>query len=79
MYFCNEGKAISEFKEAIKIPASENLSEKVRDNFHLCKVIMLNYICQNDPSAQNIDMLSSLGISDNEDIRAYVYQSLPTM
>lgn len=79
MYLCFPDRAIAKFKEALKKPRYQKESKREDDALLMCRILMAGYICNAEPTAENINRLANIDVSnENEAIRTMLYKMIPS-
>jgi hypothetical protein len=77
MYLCSKEKALKEFKAVLKTPIPIANSKRQEEALIACRALMAGYVCRDEPTEENINILVSFGRTENEDTRAQLYKWLP--
>jgi hypothetical protein len=79
LYLCDSEKAIALFKETITSPLKPRKNSWENEAAFMGRVMMSGYICNVEPTKENIDYLADFDIFDkNGDIRSTLYKLLPS-
>lgn len=78
LYLCNPERAILLFKETLKKEIEKYPTQHGNDMVLGGRVFMSGYVCNTEPTEENINNLISLDVSkSNEDVRNLKYQLIP--
>lgn len=78
LYLCNPDKALALFKDALSLPEKKGSNKREDEAILMNRVLMAGYICNADPTQENIDALVSLDVaSGSEDTRSAFYEWIP--
>jgi hypothetical protein len=78
LYLCNPDRAISLFKKTLKAPMENRNNKREQEALTLGRVTMAGYICNTEPTKENIDYLANFDIKKlDNDSRSAIYKLLP--
>ncbi|WP_339616357.1 hypothetical protein [uncultured Gilvimarinus sp.] len=79
LYLCDSEKAINLFKEELKKEPKRYPEQRDNDIIMHGRVFMSGYVCNYNPTKENINDLVSLDVrSSNEEVRSLKYQLIPS-
>jgi hypothetical protein len=79
LYLCDKSKAIQLFTKTIDQPIPKGKFRREEEAFLMGRVLMAGYICNDRPSADNINLLIKIDVSaGNKDVRSAFYRSIPS-
>jgi hypothetical protein len=79
LYLCDPERAIVLFKETTKPPLKPRKNSWENEAVFMGRVMMSGYICNVEPTKENIDYLADFEIFDkDEDIRNTLYKLIPS-
>lgn len=79
LYLCNPSEAVALFKETLRKPIPKGTSKREDDALLMGRVLMASYICNDSPTANNINSLVRIDVSSgSEDVRNAFYRHIPS-
>lgn len=78
LYLCDAKKALLLFKDTLRQPVKKGSNKREDEAILMNRVLMAGYICNANPTQENINILVSLDVaSGSEDTRSAFYECIP--